>query len=306
MVRVCLTRDNLDEKYAIKNTLDVVTSLKHSNGAFKNKLTFSFAGTKESGCGYKTAQENAITTNFSNGIGARLKVKSGTVQAQADFPRRNLPQGISVNPYLVFDLDRATFTGSPSVGALFFFRGLKWHLLQQLGSGNLTLKDRAEYIFKQDKLKLHAASVGGYNFSTNTWIPHRHQLSASFDKVEGSVRVDQTEESKELGVESISVGAIYTDPNLADFSARLKFDPQNIKEGKKDLHFGIAKRFAPNLAVKARYSWYNSVGSYYATFKAHNNLTVSGTIELSHLADKPTKGCCDYPFNFGFELAFNA
>lgn len=306
MVRTTITLDNLDEKYSIKNTVDVVTSLKHSSGAFKNKLTFSFNGTKEKGCSYTTAQENATTTTFSNGIGARLKVKSGTVQAQADFPRRNLPQGASVNPYLVFDLDRATFTGTPSVGALFFFRNLKWHVLSQLASGNLTFKDRAEYIFRQDKLKLHLSSVSGYNFSNKSWVPHRHQLTATFDKVEGTVRVDQTKESEKFAVETVSVGAAYADPNLADFTARLKFNPQNFKEGAKDLHFGIAKRFAPNLAVKARYSWFNSVGSYYANFKAHNNLTVSGTIELSHLADKPTKGCCDYPFNFGFELAFNA
>ena len=286
--------------------MDITTGLKHSSGAFKNKLTFNFAGSKEGGCGYTTAQENANTTNFSNGVGARLKVKSGDVQAQVDFSRRSLPHGLLVNPYLRFDLDRATFTGSPSLGGLFFYRDLKWHILTQLATGNVTLKNRIEYIFQRDKLKLHLSSVNGFNVSSKQWLPHRHQLSATFDQFEGTVRAENTKDGEKFGLQSVFLGAAYINPALADFTARLKVDPNDIKEGKKDLWFGVGKRFAPNLAVKARYSWFNNVGSYYGSFKPHDNLTVSGTIELSHSAATPTKGCCDYPFLFGLELAFNA
>lgn len=286
--------------------MDVVTSLKHSSGAFKNKLTFNFSGTKETGCGYTTAQENTNTANFSNGLGARLKVKAETIQAQADFATRSLPQGITVNPYIRFDLNRTTFTGNPSLGALFFFRDLKWHILTQLATGDVAVRSRLEYIFRQNQLKIHFSKAAGYNPSKQEWLAHKTQLTANFDKFEGSVRVEQSKAAAQLKAESLFVGAAYIDPAIADFSARVKLDPLKLSEGVKDLHFGVAKRFAPNLAAKARFSWFSKVGSYYASFKPHNNLTVSGTIELSHLADQPTKGCCEYPFNFGLELAFNA
>jgi len=193
---------------------------------------------------------------------------------------------------------------------MIFLGDLKWNGLLQLTDKNITLRQRVEYLRYVEGAKLHLALAHAFNFSTRESSNLKTQFSILKDKLEFSLRAAR-EGTKFGGLDWASLGLTWYDIDTADFGVQLKVDPNNLKEGKKDLFLAIGKKFAPNFYAKAKYNWFTGIAGYYAFYQAHANCSLAGTFEVSHARDANTaeggfKGCCEYPFNFGIQLNFNA
>lgn len=180
--------------------------------------------------------------------------------------------------------------------------------LLQLVDKSVTLKHRAEFLRYQSGARIHAALTQGFNLTGLESTGQKGLVSIQKDNVEGAIRFSR-EGAITNKVDSVEIGASYFNNDYADISAQVKVDPTDLK-GKKDLFLGVGKKFAPNFYVKARTNWFSGVSAYYVYYMASKNCSMAGTMEVSHCSGgEPTpgfKGCCDYPFNFGVKLNFNA
>lgn len=104
----------------------------------------------------------------------------------------------------------------------------------------------------------------------------------------------------------MNLGVAFRHPD-AKLSASLNLKPQELSKETSDLLIGVSKKFAPNLKVKAKYSFGTGVSTYYSRFKPSNECSIGATLQVAHKAQLGMfNGFWAYPFNFGIKVNLKA